>query len=259
MLRHTECTYLTSKQHEMLRWSRKTGTLAQKQKRTIHGFPAVRAGEVEMTFFELRHARNAAPANENAPAVRQLNRAFTWDWRQQQRRRRRQRRQRRRQRRRRQQSSSSTTTPPTTKNNNNLLVPKYRLCHTLCSCLYNQVIFLTAPTRARVGDPRRSGSRSGMLVLIQTPPPCKAGPDLYIWPWVKNMCPKRNPGKWKNGPKPVVRWWFNFDPYPYIHNVYIYIYIQMSEAKAGCLLQHVRFFYFVFVFCPWGIPPVLES
>ena len=32
--------------------------------------------------------------------------------------------------------------------------------------------------------------------------------------WVKNRHPKWNPGKWKQGLKPAVPWWFRFDPYP---------------------------------------------
>ena len=36
-----------------------------------------------------------------------------------------------------------------------------------------------------------------------------------IWLWVKNRYPKRNPAKWKQGLKPAVPCWFNFDPYPY--------------------------------------------
>ena len=32
--------------------------------------------------------------------------------------------------------------------------------------------------------------------------------------WVKNRYPNWNPSKWKHGPKPVVPWWFNFDPNP---------------------------------------------
>ena len=37
-----------------------------------------------------------------------------------------------------------------------------------------------------------------------------------IWLWVKNWAiPKWNPGKWQHGPKPVVPWWFNFDPHPF--------------------------------------------
>ena len=34
------------------------------------------------------------------------------------------------------------------------------------------------------------------------------------WLWGKNRYPKWNPGKWKHGPKPVVPWWFHFDPHP---------------------------------------------
>ena len=35
------------------------------------------------------------------------------------------------------------------------------------------------------------------------------------WPWVKNrVTPKWHPGKWKQWRKPVIPWWFNFDPYP---------------------------------------------
>ena len=34
---------------------------------------------------------------------------------------------------------------------------------------------------------------------------------IYVWLLVKN------PGKWKHGPKLVVPWWFNFDPYPYMY------------------------------------------
>ena len=33
-------------------------------------------------------------------------------------------------------------------------------------------------------------------------------------PWVKNMYPKWNPGKWKLGLQPAVPWSFNFDPHP---------------------------------------------
>ena len=35
-----------------------------------------------------------------------------------------------------------------------------------------------------------------------------------MWLWVKNMYPKWSPGKWNQGLKPAVPWWFNFDPYP---------------------------------------------
>ena len=34
---------------------------------------------------------------------------------------------------------------------------------------------------------------------------------INIWVWVKN----RYPGKWKQRPKHVVPWWFDFDPHPY--------------------------------------------
>ena len=37
---------------------------------------------------------------------------------------------------------------------------------------------------------------------------------VHRWLWVKDRYPKWNPGKWKHGLKPVVSWWFNFDPYP---------------------------------------------
>ena len=37
----------------------------------------------------------------------------------------------------------------------------------------------------------------------------------HTWLWVKNRYPKWNPSKWKPGPKPVVPWWFHFDPYPH--------------------------------------------
>ena len=36
-----------------------------------------------------------------------------------------------------------------------------------------------------------------------------------IWLWVKNRYPKWRLGKWKQILKPVVPWWFNFDPYPF--------------------------------------------
>ena len=36
----------------------------------------------------------------------------------------------------------------------------------------------------------------------------------FKWLWVKNRCPKWNPGKWKHERKPAVPWWFNFDPFP---------------------------------------------
>ena len=35
------------------------------------------------------------------------------------------------------------------------------------------------------------------------------------WLWVKDWYLKWNPGTWKQGLKPGVPWWFNFDPCPY--------------------------------------------
>ena len=37
----------------------------------------------------------------------------------------------------------------------------------------------------------------------------------YTWAWVKNRYPQWISGKWTNGLKPAVPWWFNFDPSPY--------------------------------------------
>ena len=34
------------------------------------------------------------------------------------------------------------------------------------------------------------------------------------WVWVKNWYLKWNPSEWKQGLKPAVPWWLNFDPYP---------------------------------------------
>ena len=34
-----------------------------------------------------------------------------------------------------------------------------------------------------------------------------------------NGYPKWNPGKWNQGPTPVVPWWSNFDPHPFLPNV----------------------------------------
>ena len=52
-----------------------------------------------------------------------------------------------------------------------------------------------------------SGSRlsitSGQAMLSSG---CIGGPD-FIWPWVKNGCPKWNPGKWNHGLKPAVPCW----------------------------------------------------
>ena len=39
---------------------------------------------------------------------------------------------------------------------------------------------------------------------------------FLIWLWVKNRYHKWNPAKWKEGLKPAVPWWFNFDPYPFV-------------------------------------------
>ena len=36
-----------------------------------------------------------------------------------------------------------------------------------------------------------------------------------VWLRVKNGYTKWNPGKWNQGVKPVVPWWFNCDPHPY--------------------------------------------
>ena len=56
--------------------------------------------------------------------------------------------------------------------------------------------------RNRRGNCRNCRSRAGLLTMV-------------IWRWVKNQYPKWNPGKWKHGLKPVVPWWFYFDPYPF--------------------------------------------
>ena len=47
---------------------------------------------------------------------------------------------------------------------------------------------------------------------------CKhTAPSTFRRLWVKNLYPKRNPGKWNHGLKPAVSWWFSFDPYSAIY------------------------------------------
>ena len=61
----------------------------------------------------------------------------------------------------------------------------------------------------RCGQARETALRGGRVAWWRP----KVFP-LLKWLWVKNQCPKWNPGKWKSRLKPAVPWWFNFDPYP---------------------------------------------
>ena len=38
----------------------------------------------------------------------------------------------------------------------------------------------------------------------------------HTWLWVKNRYHKWTPVEWKEGLKPAVPWWINFDPYPHV-------------------------------------------
>ena len=53
------------------------------------------------------------------------------------------------------------------------------------------------------------------LQLLRREPGWRHPPGGEKWLRVKNRYPKWSPGKWQHGPKPVVPWWFNFDPYPH--------------------------------------------
>ena len=56
--------------------------------------------------------------------------------------------------------------------------------------------------------------RTVRLAAVTADFPFSQRRPLFKWPWVKNRYHKWNPVKWKEGLKPAVPWWFNFDPYP---------------------------------------------
>ena len=53
-----------------------------------------------------------------------------------------------------------------------------------------------------------------------------------MWLRVKNRYPKWHTGKWKQGPKPVVSWWFNFDPYPCFSGVNGYPHLRRNPQTG---------------------------
>ena len=94
------------------------------------------------------------------------------------------------------------------------------------------------PGRASHGTAKASpGATSSSCVQAHSAPFSVASSveTFPIWLCVKNRYPKWNPGKWKKRLKPVILWWFHFDPYEFrmsafrdvhgILSVYIYIYV----------------------------------
>ena len=58
----------------------------------------------------------------------------------------------------------------------------------------------------------------------------------------QNRYPKWNPGRWKQGLKSAVFWWFNFDPYPY-----------SPPPSISCLSCHFQMSFPVLERCFWKI------
>ena len=85
------------------------------------------------------------------------------------------------------------------------------------------VVFKT-PWNQRPGEPRADFRKGDSILphvllrpLLWTLRPVHRVTQIESvrWLWVKNRVPpKWNPGKWKQGLKPAVPCWFNFDPYP---------------------------------------------
>ena len=79
------------------------------------------------------------------------------------------------------------------------------------------LFWLAMPASIRLSDQRVKGSKHGWLLSIGilasrkfsnwASQQCGCGSEIGIYP-------KWNPGKWNQGLKPAVPWWFNFDPYP---------------------------------------------
>ena len=64
------------------------------------------------------------------------------------------------------------------------------------------------------GGWRRSPHWPGMEA--NQPRPTHVTSLFRIWLWLSKIGSQHGTlVKWKHGPKPVVRWWFNFDPHPY--------------------------------------------
>ena len=65
------------------------------------------------------------------------------------------------------------------------------------------------PESASCAKPRAKGAEGNWTTSPPIPRNVGFGCGSPIW--VPQMA---CPGKWRHGPKPLVPWWFNFDPYP---------------------------------------------
>ena len=82
--------------------------------------------------------------------------------------------------------------------------PGFRRCKTVVLG-----VFLGEAT-ADAGAERECAKQTGAMGLAHW----LLGRSSAMWVWVKKGHPKWNPSKWKQGPKPAVPWWCNFEPYP---------------------------------------------